>query len=237
VTPAESSLPKNHLRDRLKRWLKRGLRGVFYPLLLYLLISVIGLIPVNNDFKPKPDGIEIFITSNPVHAEFVLPIETGIINWREQFPADCFLGNTEFATHVAIGWGDQGFFLETRTWSDLRLSTSLNALLWPSSSCLHVVFQTPPKLGDDSRSVKISVEQYRQLVEYIHLRFRRNPSSKKIQIEAAAYGTNDAFFEAVGIYHCLNTCNSWVGDGMQSAGVRTGWFTPLPKTVFFYLPE
>jgi hypothetical protein len=32
------------------------------------------------------------------------------------------------------------------------------------------------------------------------------------------------------------TCNCWVGEAMRSAGIRTAWFTPLPKTVFLYLP-
>ncbi len=240
-SPTATSLPKCALRDRSMQWLKRGLkwglRGTLYFVLLCLLINLVGLIPVNNDFRSSPDGIEILITSNLVHADFVLPIETDIIHWREHFPDDSFIGNTKAATHVAIGWGDREFFIKTRTWADLRMATAIKALLWPSSSCLHVAFHTASSLDKDARSVKISVEQYRQLVEYINASFRRSRSGGKMPIEAAAYGTNDAFFDATGTYHCLNTCNSWVGDGMQTAGIRTGWFTPLPKAVFLYLPE
>jgi len=47
---------------------------------------------------------------------------------------------------------------------------------------------------------------------------------------------DDVRCQARGSYHCLNTCNCWVGRALRSCGVRTGWFTPLPKTVFFYLP-
>ena len=59
----------------------------------------------------------------------------------------------------------------------------------------------------------------------------------KVQIKDGAYGQNDAFFMAHGNYHCLNTCNSWVGGAMKSGGMRTGWLTPMPKSMFLYLPE
>lgn len=204
---------------------------------LYLTVVLIGLIPVNNDFQPTPDGIEIFLISSAVHADVVLPMVTDTIDWREHFPADCFRGNTRRATHVAIGWGDKGFFLETPTWSDLRASTTAYALFWPSRTCMHVTLTKPSFLRGAPRSVKISVAQYERLVAYVNKSFRHHPDGSKIHIADTAYGRNDAFFEARGTYHCFNTCNCWIGRAMQSAGIRTGWLTPLPKTMFLYLPE
>jgi uncharacterized protein (TIGR02117 family) len=66
--------------------------------------------------------------------------------------------------------------------------------------------------------------------------FRRDEDGRFQLIDGAAYGSNDAFYEAHGAYHAFNTCNCWVGRGLKAAGVRTGWFTPLPKTVSLYLP-
>lgn len=213
------------------------LRVVRFSIVFYLMIVLIGLIPVNNDFQPTPGGIEILFVSNAVHADIVLPINTESINWREHFPANCFSGDTSRATHVAIGWGDQGFYLETPTWADLRFSTAANALLWPSDTCLHISFYTADPQSDSARSVTISAAQYERLVQFINSSFRRDEDGSIIQIGNEAYGTNDAFFQAHGIYHCCNTCTCWVGKAMRSAGIRTGWFTPLPKTVFRYLPE
>jgi len=212
-------------------------RAVLFLIALYLVIVLIGLIPVNNDFKPDSDGIEILFISNPVHADVVLPIDTNTIDWREHFPADCFSGNTSGATHVSIGWGDKGFFIETPTWADLRVSTAAKALLWPSDCCMHVSLTEAKILREGSRSVMISVAQYERLVEYIIAGFQHQADGSKTRIDNAAYGYNDAFFQAHGTYHCVNTCNCWVGRTMQSAGIRTAWFTPLPKTVFLYLPE
>ena len=38
--------------------------------------------------------------------------------------------------YVAIGWGDRGFYVDTPTWADLKLSTLCNALFVPSESVL-----------------------------------------------------------------------------------------------------
>ena len=205
-------------------------------MLLYAAIVLIGLVPVNNDFVPTADGIEIFVSSNPVHADVVFPVTTDIINWRDYFPEECFVGNTSAATHVAVGWGDRGFFLETPTWADLKVSTAAHALLWPSDTCLHVTMKANVTTGPNTRSVRISPEQYLRMAEFVKAQFRTD-TDRPQQIAAAAYGRSDAFFEARGTYHCCNTCNSWVGNALSAAGIRVGWMTPLPKTVFLYLPE
>jgi len=229
--------PKISITRRCLRALKRLVIAVLSAIVLYAAIIIVGLIPVNNDFEPPENGVEIFVISNPVHADIVLPINTDGINWHDRFPESCFSGDNRDATHIAIGWGDKGFFIETPTWADLRVATAAHALLWPSDSCMHVSMTRPEHLGENSRSVTVSAEQYKRLIAFINSSFRRNAENEFIQIDDAAYGSNDAFFEARGTYHCVNTCNSWIGRAMKSAGIRTPWLTPLPKTVFLYLPE
>ena len=102
---------------------------------------------------------------------------------------------------------------------------------------MHVSLTKAKFLGEGARSVTISVRQYERLVDYINASFQQGADGSKIQIGRVAYGSNDAFFDARGAYHCLNTCNCWAGRAMQAAGIRTGWLTPLPRTVFLYLPE
>jgi uncharacterized protein (TIGR02117 family) len=91
---------------------------------------------------------------------------------------------------------------------------------------------TPAAAG----KTRISHEQYRRLVDHVLGSFRRDEGGRFSRIEQGAYGANDAFYHAHGSYHALNTCNCWVGRGLKAAGVRTGWFTPLPRTVSLYLP-
>ena len=236
--PKEVVLAANFPRVGVGRRVWRFVwRTPLYALALYAGVVLIGLIPVNNGFQPSPGGVEVWLTSSPIHADVMLPIETSAIDWREEFPADCFAGETSQATHVAIGWGDRGFFIHTPTWADLRFSTAAKALLWPSETCLHVSLTRAEYFGDDARSVFISEAEYERLVDYVRASFQRRADGSVHQIDDAAYSSNDAFFRARGRYHCLNTCNSWVGRGLQAAGVRTGWLTPLPKTLFWYLPS
>ena len=237
ASEAQNEQPKKKPVSRRWRMFRRVARIVVCLILFYPIINLVGLIPVNNDFKTSPDGVEVFVISNAVHADLVMPIRHDSIDWRERFPAECFVGNTDRATHIAIGWGDKGFFLETPTWADLKLSTAARALLWPSDSCMHVVLTGEDYLGEDARSIVMSMEEYERLVNFIQSSFQVDEDGANIQIEGFAYAKNDAFFEAFGTYHCVNTCNSWVGRGMKSAGIRTPWLTHLPKTVFLYLPK
>ena len=146
------------------------------------------------------------------------------------------MGDVRGLSHIALGWGDRGFFLETETWDDFKISTATNALLLPSESCVHVSF-TNPAAYEDSVSVKISPAQYARLVEFICSTFDLDDQGNIVQIPGEAYSTNDAFFRAKGKYHFFNTCNSWVGRCLKVAGVRTPWFAPLPKTPMLYLPS
>jgi uncharacterized protein (TIGR02117 family) len=219
---------------RCLRWLGRLACFVLSCIAFYLFIALVGLIPVNNDFQPTPDGIEIWLVSNAIHTDIVLPIRSDVIDWRERFPEGSFPIDARRATHVAIGWGNKGFYINTPTWADLRFSTVVNALFWPSESCMHVSLCTAEGIPKDARSVKISAAQYQRLVEFIDKGFRQQADGSLMLISNAAYGPNDAFFEAQGRYHCFNTCNCWTGRGMQAAGIRTGWYTPLPGTLFVY---
>lgn len=203
--------------------------------LLYLVILLLGLIPVNNDFEPSKDddAVEIYLISNAVHADILVPAEHPIVDWREHFPASDFQGPTGDATDLAIGWGDKGFYLHTPTWAELQPLTALNALFIPSDCCVHVQY-THASYFPKRKMVRISREQYRKLVNYILSSL--TDEEKPALIAGFHYGSNDAFYEAKGNYHALNTCNSWVGRGLKRTGVRTPWLAPLPGSPAMYLP-
>ena len=195
---------------------------------------MVGLIPVNNGFRPADEGVTLYIVSNLVHADIIMPKTTKVVDWSEQFGTATFEGDVFNESHVAIGWGDKGFFLETKTWDDFKLSVAANALFVPSKSCVHVSF-TRPEYYTNAVSVTVSEKQYQILVDFINATLVRNADGTLRQISGFAYSTNDAFFDAIGQYHLFNTCNSWVGRGLKSAGVRVPWFSPMPGTPTLYL--
>ena len=221
-------------RNKIFRFCKRCFKWTLLAVLAYIAILLIGLIPVNNDFVPAENGVTIYVISNAVHADIIVPCENEVFNWNEPFGTTDFVGDVTGESHVAIGWGDRGFFLETQTWDDFKLSTAVNALLVPSECCLHVSY-TRPDYYLNPTAVTISNEQYKTLVEFIDGSFKKDANEKFIQIEGEAYSTNDAFFTAKGNYHMFNTCNSWVGRALKSAGVRVPWLSPMPKSPMLYI--
>lgn len=235
-TPQETTVrPRRTLRERIARDLLRGCKFFLFLLALYLLFALVGLIPVNNDFEPTADGVEIMVTSTAIHADLVLPIRNETVDWSQHLPPSDFAGDVSGATHVAFGWGNKEFYIDTPTWADLKAGTVFRALFWPSATCMHVNLWDDRVSPAGARKTRISHEQYRHLVDHVLGSFGRDQGGRFLLIKGGGYGGNDAFYHAHGSYHAFNTCNCWVGRGLKAAGVRTGWFTPLPKTVSLYM--
>jgi uncharacterized protein (TIGR02117 family) len=220
---------------RIRRLLRLTIQGIVFLIGCYACILLLGLLPKNVNFQPpQADGITIYVTSSSVHADLFLPVRFEEVDWRREFEHIKTSANIDLETYVAIGWGDRGFYLETETWDDLKLSTTFNALLLPSRSCIHIDY-TSPNYYPSAKRITITAEQYRDLVEYIRRSIKRDEKGHPIQIRGFAYGQTDAFIEAHGSYHLLNTCNSWIGRALAKGGVRTPWLTPLPHTPTLYL--
>ncbi|QDU19086.1 TIGR02117 family protein [Urbifossiella limnaea] len=228
--------PRRSLRGRVGRALLRGGKLFVAAVALYLLAALIGLIPVNNDFAPTADGVEVTVTSTEIHADLVLPLRNATMDWRPLLPAADFAGDTGRATRVAFGWGNKEFYVDTRTYADLKAGTVFRAMFWPSPTCVHVEMWDDDSRPAGARTVRLSHDQYRRLVDHVLGTFRRDAGGRFERIHPGAYGPTDAFYHAHGSYHAFNTCNCWVGRGLQAAGVRAGWFTPLPRTVSLYMP-
>ncbi len=228
-------------KSKLRWWLvvlpRRLLLGIFGFFLIYAAFLLIGLVPINSETAVAHDGIPITIISTAVHADIVVPLKNGIKDWSKDFPDHLFKGSVSDAAYVLVGWGDKGFYLETPTWSELKVSTAAKALLLPSSTCMHVSLKRNPRFTGSVAQVHLSEVQYAKLVQFIESSFQRDGRGSMIPIPGVSYGTDDVFFEATGKYHCFNTCNSWVGRAMQASGLKTPWQTPLPNSMFLYLPK
>ena len=70
---------------RLLRWLKSGFKWLAYAVLVYLVIVLVGLIPVNNDFVPTEGGVKLYLVSNAVHTDVIVPKSNQVIDWEEEF--------------------------------------------------------------------------------------------------------------------------------------------------------
>jgi hypothetical protein len=73
----------------LKLSLKYTLKSILFLIafiLLYLIFAwLLPKIKVNSNYKPQEKGVEIFIASNGVHTDFVVPTKHDLKDWRKDF--------------------------------------------------------------------------------------------------------------------------------------------------------
>lgn len=195
-----------------------------------LFALLLPYVRVNEPAERTATSIEIFIRSNGVHTDFVLPVSHPLFAWDTFITPACCNADSTYR-YIALGWGDKGFFLDTPTWDDLKFSTALVAASGMGESAMHVDYlKTAPPVGERSRQYFISEEQYLALIGYIRGSFTLNGNHVQL-IDHAGYGKRDKFFEANGRYSLFKTCNEWTGDGMQAAGMNVGIWTPLAEGI------
>lgn len=209
---------------------------------VYVAFLLLGFVPINGGYQvpPADDRVRIFIRSNEIHTDIVMPTvhqELGI-DWRDLFPPEHFAANVAQAPYVAIGWGNRRFYLETPTWADLKLANVFGALFWPSESVLHVEYLPVAAPGEYQHEVYVTREQYRELVRFVKSTVADTDSRGAAHTAGeVTYGVADRFYTSNGHYHCFNTCNQWTGRGLARAGVPVGIWTPLRPQVLCWLPD
>ena len=105
-----------------------------------VVVTSLSYISVNDELEKKYDKIPIYILTNGVHTDIVLPIKNEQYNWSNLLKFQHTKSKDSTSKFVALGWGDKGFYLETPTWADLKTSTALKAASGLSSSAMHVTF-------------------------------------------------------------------------------------------------
>ena len=243
-TPGAATPPQGR-RSGVRRALRWTLRSVLVfvaGIVTYLLAAlVLGLIPVNSDWVEPEDGIEIFVISNGVHCDFILPADNPLRDWRVSLPLSVGEGVREegredTANWVRFGWGERRFYLETPQWADLRFSVAAAALFWPTSTLMHVEFVwSRPEESDYCRRLKVSEAQFKSIVEHIESFFARDAKGEPRRLDGRGYFDYDDFYEAVGSYHLLYTCNDWVNIGLRRAGIRAAAWSPFDTAILYQL--
>src|SRR5262245_52697674 len=141
-------MEKPHSKPTSRRtariWLACGAVVAAGLAIFYAGFLLLGFVPVNRGYgqPPADDCVRIFVRSNEVHTDLVLPVVCDEIDadWRRVFPLADFWGNVREPKFVAIGWGNREFYVNTPTWAQFKLSSAAGALLWPSETVLHVEY-------------------------------------------------------------------------------------------------
>ena len=221
----------NH--QRAFRWIGGIFASLLAVIALFFLSAWIGSsIPRNADWTEPEQGIEIMVGDNGIHTEIVMPLVSGVKDWRKAFPASDLPDPSRPYTHVAVSWGEREVFLNTPTWGDLSLPTALNAATG-GDGLLHAAHYVRPAPGPSNRPLRITEAEYARLVAAIERQIPVSPTREVYR----GYASYDVFYDAPGTYHLGNTCNQWVSDVLAEAGVKTGWWTPLPGGVMKWIEK
>ena len=215
--------------------LRKTLKIIGYPVgavvafvAVYLAVTaVLSRIRVAAEPVQEPAPVELFVRSNGVHVDLVVPVKTDQIDWSQQLPYAHVPSNNPALRYVAFGWGDKGFYLDTPTWADLKVSTALRAGFWLSTSAMHVTYLPQPQPGPTCVPLRLTRAQYARLMAYINTSFERDAAARPQWIAGHSYGPDDAFYEAHRTYSLLYTCNTWANNGLKAAGQPAALWTPF----------
>jgi uncharacterized protein (TIGR02117 family) len=207
---------------------------VLCPILYLLMAFCLSGIPANSNFKQcEKDAVEIYLRTNGVHTDLVVPIRNEIKDWTK-LVNPVFTKSTDTAVnYAAFGWGDKGFYLETPEWSDLKFSTAFNALFFLSSTAMHVTFYKGMAENEACKKICISKTDYHKLAAYIEASFEKE-NGTSLLIAGASYFDHDLFYEAKGTYNLFRTCNTWTNSALKSAGLRACIWTPFDQGIFYH---
>ena len=202
-------------------------------LMTYLLIvTLLSFVSVNEDFAENQKEIPIYILTNGVHTDIVLPLKSEHYDWTNQLKPEYTKAKDSTYQYAALGWGDKGFYMETPTWADLKASTALKAASGLSSTAMHVTFYKDLKESNSCKKLQISSDNYKKLILFINESFQTK-SGEFLKIETdAVYGKHDVFYEANGSYSLFYTCNSWANQALKAANQKAALWTISDSGIF-----
>jgi uncharacterized protein (TIGR02117 family) len=217
---------------KIGKILLKAIIGLLLLIVSYFLMAIITtLIPINSSYKMPNSGTEIWISSNGVHTNIIVPVNSKVISWKD------FLKTGKDYRYIAFGWGDKDFYMNTPTWSDLKLGTALKAAFWPTDAVLQVYgLSSTPSESKNTIKILLTDKQADILNTYIYDTFDLNDDGsaseqmpEKVPVDFYKY------YIAKGKYTMFFTCNNWTSRGLKKAGIKNALWAPFDKSVLYHL--
>lgn len=201
---------------------------------IYLLAAFcLSRITVSKEENTVPE-VAIYIKTNGVHTDIVVPVKNHITDWSRSLPFDhTHLKDTSAIQWLAMGWGDKGFYLQTPTWADLKFSTAFKAAFALSTTAMHTTYYVAMKEDSSCKKIMMSTDQYKRLVTYLQQAFQQDAGGQPVPIITNAnYNNADAFYEGTGRYSLFKTCNSWANAALKTCGQKACLWTAFDTGIF-----
>ncbi len=208
-------------------------------LLFLLLIPIGAMIPINRNYQPAIGGIDIYLSTNGMHTDFIVPTQNNLFNWTTLIDSQPFEKHLKDYPHLGIGWGDWGFYIELDEWDNLTPKLAAKTLLNPTTKTLmHITgYEELPTKERRVEKISITAQQYLTLCAFIKTGFKYNDQQAIQLLPNHGYAANDNFYQGTGSYHAFHTCNYWVNKGLKKVGVRTSLWSPIDRGMFYQLAK
>lgn len=206
-------------------WLRRLTFGLAAVPAIYLVAALVGsLVPVNRGWSEPDEGVTVYLANNGIHADILMPIRAQGLDWEPLVPRRHFAAPPPDARWIAFGSGEQGVYLETPRWRDIKPKTIWSALTG-SRRVMHVEYVASPGYAD--RAIRLRPEEYRRLWAAVRADFQLGDAGRPRLVDTPGYGPSDAFYWAGGRFSALSTCNTWTAGRLRIAGVKTSLWPPF----------
>lgn len=222
--------------------MRRALRGLAWifaaPFLCYAAAAAIfAMTPANHDRVAPAEGVRIYVVSNGVHTDLLLPRAAAGVDWRTEFPVGDFRAAAEDAAYIGFGWGDRAFYMATPSWSDVSLGLVWGALVGAGPAVMKVGNYLEPDPGDRIATELLTEEEYHRLAAYVRRSLVRGSDGRPLLYPNSGYGDHDAFYAAAGRYSALRTCNDWLAAGLLEAGLKAPRWSPFASPILWWLSK
>jgi len=210
----------------------RIFKGVVFAVLAIVALAALGILvprPLWRDGSAETAARSqhILLLSNPIHTDIAIPVD-GDLLMRFDFlrTAGLDLDNPNLR-YLVFGWGGRSFYIETRTWADLKVGPVLKSFALDRSVIHAELTDDIPSNAPGVTTINIDVEGLERLKQFI-LASLEQTDNRPSPLIGSNYGPNDAFFEARGYFNALMGCNTWTAAALRQAGLTSGLWTSLP---------
>lgn len=176
---------------------------VIYLLLYFLPILVFS----------QNERISVYIAKMDWHVGILVEINEEVI---EKIEAAKDFNEFEY---IDIGWGDADFYQSPESF-DLYLATK--AILIPTSSVVRIQgynwgINDIIKWRDYAFKIDLTYPQFGKFCDFINRSFLKD-NENKLLVTSVKFKGAVKFYSSSHSYHVMNTCNTWVAEGLEVAG-------------------
>lgn len=168
------------------------------------------------------------------HVEIVVPVANDVFDWRSHLTFSQIGPNADNYRYLSFGWGDRNFFMN----ASFDPITIFDTLFLPGPTVMHVWGHPDLKelssYGLEVKQIRLNRKNYLMLMKFIDAGFQHDAQHQVRYLRRGLY-RESGFYDAVGSYSILRTCNTWTAEALRKADVNTPVWPALAQPVMYQL--